>query len=411
MASTYATPGVYIEEKSVLPSSVVGVATAVPAFLGFTETAEKGGDNLTMKPTKIDSFVEYERYFGGPPKETGISVDVDDTSGNREIKASITGPSDYIMNHALRMYFANGGGPCYIVSIGSSGGTGSPATSDYTDGLAAIKKEDEPTLIVMPEAALHFGVSDHGGYISILDNAISQCKSLGDRFTIMDVVDNNPNDGVSPDTISSDASTFRSGSLTNSYLKYGAAYYTYLDTTISYAYDDEDVTVNHTPASGETDHSGALDTVEAADLEMYNQVTSAIKAQLKATLPPSGAVAGVYARVDGNRGVWKAPANVSVSSVNGPHAKITHEKQEGLNVDATSGKSINAIRSFTGKGTLVWGARTLAGNDNEWRYVPVRRFFIYAEESIKKATEFVVFEPNDANTWVRVKTMISNFLT
>src|SRR5690606_17988716 len=82
---------------------------------------------------------------------------------------------------------------------------------------------------------------------------------------------------------------------------------------------------------------------------------------------------------------------------------------QDLNVH-TTGKSINAIRSFTGKGILVWGARTLAGNDNEWRYVPVRRFFNMAEESIKKATEQFVFEPNDANTWVRVRAMIENFL-
>jgi hypothetical protein len=81
-----------------------------------------------------------------------------------------------------------------------------------------------------------------------------------------------------------------------------------------------------------------------------------------------------------------------------------------LNVDPTSGKSINAIRYFTGKGVLIWGSRTLAGNDNEWRYVPVRRFFNFAEESIKKGTEWVVFEPNDANTWARVKAMIENFL-
>ncbi|MCK5368441.1 MAG: phage tail sheath family protein, partial [Cyclobacteriaceae bacterium] len=100
-----------------------------------------------------------------------------------------------------------------------------------------------------------------------------------------------------------------------------------------------------------------------------------------------------------------------VKSVVGPVIKITHEEQELLNVDASTGKSINALRVFTGKGTLVWGARTLAGNDNEWRYVPVRRLYIYIEESVKKATEFVVFEPNDANTWLRAKTMIENFLT
>ncbi|MFD1295323.1 phage tail sheath C-terminal domain-containing protein [Lysobacter gummosus] len=126
--------------------------------------------------------------------------------------------------------------------------------------------------------------------------------------------------------------------------------------------------------------------------------------------PPSGAVAGVYAAVDRMRGVWKAPANVSLADISGVAVKINDQAQEDLNVSST-GKSINAIRTFTGKGSLVWGARTLAGNDNEWRYVPVRRFFNMAEESIKKATEVFVFEPNDRSTWVRVRAMVENFLT
>ncbi|NTU58412.1 MAG: phage tail protein [Chlorobiaceae bacterium] len=128
-------------------------------------------------------------------------------------------------------------------------------------------------------------------------------------------------------------------------------------------------------------------------------------------LPPSGAIAGVYASVDRDRGVWKAPANVSLNSVISPSDKISQEQQAEYNVDVNAGKSINIIRSFTGKGVLVWGARTLAGNDNEWRYVNVRRLFNFVEESVKKATEQFVFEPNDANTWVRIQAMIENFLT
>ncbi|MBE0662683.1 MAG: phage tail sheath subtilisin-like domain-containing protein [Bacteroidales bacterium] len=127
------------------------------------------------------------------------------------------------------------------------------------------------------------------------------------------------------------------------------------------------------------------------------------------TLPPSAAIAGVYATIDRTRGVWKAPANISLNSVIGPAVKIDSRDQESLNVH-TTGKSVNAIRAFAGKGTLVWGARTLAGNDNEWRYVPVRRFFIMVEQSTKKASEPFVFEPNDANTWVKVRAMIENFL-
>jgi phage tail sheath protein FI len=129
------------------------------------------------------------------------------------------------------------------------------------------------------------------------------------------------------------------------------------------------------------------------------------------SIPPSGAVAGVYAATDRTRGVWKAPANVSLANVIGPDTTFTAAELDALNVDAVSGKSINAIRAFTGKGTLIFGARTLAGNDNEWRYISVRRFFNMVEESTKKATEPFVFEPNDANTWVRVQGMIENFLT
>jgi phage tail sheath protein FI len=127
-------------------------------------------------------------------------------------------------------------------------------------------------------------------------------------------------------------------------------------------------------------------------------------------LPPSGAIAGVYSFVDRTRGVWKAPANVSLNEVLEPTQAYTKTQLDNLNVDVNAGKSINAIRSFFGKGTLVYGARTLAGNDNEWRYINVRRFFIMAEESCKKATEGFVFEPNDANTWVKVQGMIENFL-
>src|SRR5262249_21142776 len=127
-------------------------------------------------------------------------------------------------------------------------------------------------------------------------------------------------------------------------------------------------------------------------------------------LPPSPAVAGIYARVDREQGVWKAPANEGVMAVLGPITKITNDEQDDLNIDPTAGKSINAIRDFTGKGTLVWGARTLAGNDNEWRYVSVRRLFIMIEESSKKASAFAVFEANDQSTWLKVKAMIESYL-
>jgi hypothetical protein len=154
----------------------------------------------------------------------------------------------------------------------------------------------------------------------------------------------------------------------------------------------------------------ALDLQLIAMFPIYANIVNAIRRE-GVVLPPSGAIAGIYAKTDSARGVWKAPANISLSFVVEPAVKITDAEQDDLNVDVNAGKSINAIRHFTGKGTLVWGARTLAGNDNEWRYVPVRRFFIMVEESVKKATSQFVFEPNDANTWVKVRAMIENFLT
>ena len=149
---------------------------------------------------------------------------------------------------------------------------------------------------------------------------------------------------------------------------------------------------------------------KTSNTALYNFVKSVLKEHF-VILPPSGAVAGIYAATDSNRGVWKAPANVSLANVIEPVIKLDNARQDDLNIDPTTGKSINAIRSFMGKGTLVWGARTLAGNDNEWRYIPVRRFFSVVEESVKKSTYWAVFEPNDANTWVKVRGSIENYLT
>ncbi len=154
----------------------------------------------------------------------------------------------------------------------------------------------------------------------------------------------------------------------------------------------------------------ALDAYLAANDPTYKNVLSAIRRQ-GVVLPPSALVAGVYARVDARRGVWKAPANEGLSGVIAPVINLDNKDHGRLNVDAATGKSINALRAFPGRGTLVWGARTLLGNDDNWRYVNVRRLFIFIEESIEKSMSAYVFEPNTANTWVKVQTAIENFLS
>ncbi|MEN8115394.1 MAG: phage tail sheath family protein [Bacteroidota bacterium] len=409
MATTYKTPGVYVEEISVFPPSVAQVETAIPAFIGYSEKAMKDTVSLLNVPTRITSLLEYKELFGGPDNEQNIAVnisDVYDTAGNLTRTIQVPEPSTkspFLMYYALQMYFANGGGPCYIISVGDySGSVSKSALGSATGGLSYLAKEDEPTLIVFPDAT---NVSTVTNFYDLYEEAMTQCNKLQDRFTIIDTFNQ----------ASTFADTLRTNiSLGTDFLKYGAVYYPWLKTTLPYAYDEGDVTISHTetdPPSGTTSYDGLAlnEATVVANTELYNQIKLELE-KLTVTLPPSSAMAGIYARVDSTRGVWKAPANVGVMNVIGPDQKVDNEEQDGLNVH-TTGKSINVIRTFAGKGTLVWGARTLAGNDNEWRYIPVRRFFNMVEESVKKATSQFVFEPNDANTWTKVRAMIENFLT
>ena len=122
-------------------------------------------------------------------------------------------------------------------------------------------------------------------------------------------------------------------------------------------------------------------------------------------IPPSGAVMGIYARSDNTRGVHKAPANEVVRACSGLDLQFNKGEQDILNP-----KGINLIRSFPGQGIRVWGARTVSSNP-KWKYVNVRRLFIFIEESIKANTNWAVFEPNDTALWVRVQRTISVFLT
>jgi len=142
---------------------------------------------------------------------------------------------------------------------------------------------------------------------------------------------------------------------------------------------------------------------------VFRQVIAEILRQLS-KLPPCGAIAGVYAMVDGTQGVWKAPANVSLSAVSSPTVAISDAEQQDLNAPL-DGKAVNAIRSFAGEGVLVWGARTLDANSQDWRYIQVRRTMIMLEQSIQLANKAYVFDDNVSTTWVTIKSMIGNFLT
>jgi len=135
-------------------------------------------------------------------------------------------------------------------------------------------------------------------------------------------------------------------------------------------------------------------------LEVRNPETGLTEA-----VPPGGHIAGIYARSDTQHGVHKAPANEIVRGIQGLQRTITKGEQEILNP-----RGVNCIRSFRGRGIRVWGART-ATSDPQWKYVNVRRLFLFIEESIDEGTQWVVFESNDERLWARVKQTIRNFLT
>lgn len=151
-------------------------------------------------------------------------------------------------------------------------------------------------------------------------------------------------------------------------------------------------------------HRNIFDSNYAAMYNPWLQVFDPLEKR-NVFIPPSGPVLGIYARVDNSRGVHKAPANEVVRACSGLDCQYNKGEQDILNP-----KGVNLIRYFTGEGIRVWGARTCTSN-SLWKYINVRRLFIYLEESIKKNTNWVVFEPNDQSLWDRVQRTIENFLT
>ncbi|WP_324752257.1 phage tail sheath C-terminal domain-containing protein [Roseovarius sp. Pro17] len=580
---TIKTPGVYVVEKSAFPNSIVQVATAIPAFIGYTEEAMNGNSSLAGAPTRLTSMAEFHSHFGFSSKPMFKIVPFAERTGPSPLSIagaeiapelpqtvfSTNGPRGeekfelvqinpaYALYGAMRLFFQNGGGACYVTSIGSF--KDEIAANPMIDALTRLEKEPEPTIIVIPDVIR----LSHDEATKVQQLTLKHCGSdMKNRFAILDIPGGyQAQDGPRGQPVA----RFRDAIGTRD-LDYGAAYYPWLNSSIYAARDfdfqniefdsrksmvsllnrsvqqdasivpeiervgasvlrgdftlsmtsgqtvvvtqddisaeGESTTENplrfrivgnadkmtgklvrtgtedivseftqdelkegkisfvHDPAGG-TDIQGefgviavdangietamrkvtvttakgapepqevkvpidevegpnpsedpstkSIDKAMRAAVPLYVEIMNAITAYMN-TMPPSAAMAGIYTAIDNSRGVWKAPANVSLSSVVSPTVVINHEEQENLNVSIT-GKSINAIRPFVGQGTLVWGARTLNGNSLDWRYINVRRTMIMLEESIRLASKAYVFEPNTATTWVTLRSMIENFLT
>ena len=471
------TPGVYIVEKSAFPNSIVEAPTAIPAFIGITEKAQNGADSLSGEPWKITSMTEFQQYFGGAPTpEFALSV-VDspekdatetfyviqsafkDDKGKAKLLRVVNRSNPYSLYYHMVMFFANGGGTCYIVSIGTYNEKDAKGNLIKVDkdtvkkALDDLKKEQEITMVVVPEAASTEDCKD------IQTQVLAHCGEMMNRFAILDVQPKTTDN----ETMDSQIETFRTNVGAN-YLSYGAAYYPWLNTSVlsdkdidgtvltwDYKQEVPDMRPFFDPKSGfpeyfknafdeiklakrvitpaQVDETGAetapavtedctadelaamknnLHNALLQNLPGYRYIVNKVRKKLN-LLPPSAAMAGLYTMVDNTRGVWKAPANVSVNFVNAPTENIDNAMQEDLNMPM-NGKAVNAIRTFPGEGIKVWGARTLDGNSQDWRYVNVRRTMMFLEESVKNAAKAYVFEPNVAATWMNVRSMIDNFL-
>lgn len=562
------TPGVYIVEKNAFPNSVVEVATAVPAFIGYTEKAKNGTKSLINLPSKISSLAEYEQYFGGAPtpmfnlkedtknktsfiytdfktyfdqnllsekqlsslnkavaeavqaetawkdapdgtKETDPEKKEKEEKKKEELKKvsdekftnAVTSTSEYLdlinkgfiesdilseleielgdddpiktkltavekaiaktddakaagmqtglnalievikgydlstitkyyslersgkhtLYHNLKFFFANGGGPCYIISVG---GYNNDLDKDtLINAIDTLLKEQEPTMVLVPEAV---NLSEQECYD--VQNAVADhCGKNQNRITIMNIY-NGYKDRKDPDGDFVD--NFRT-STTTSFLNYSTAYYPWLNTSIvsekeisfeniapedllkfqvllSLSVPTLDGYISKISLSLSASELSTLDKIFSNQHPLYGSIMKEMLRQIN-LLPPAAAMAGIYTLVDNTKEVWKAPANIGISNVISPAVNISHAEQEDLNVPL-NGKAVNAIRYFVGDGIKVWGARTLDGNSLDWRYINVRRTMIMLEESIKNATKAFVFDPNTANTWVSIRSMINNFL-
>jgi phage tail sheath protein FI len=437
------TPGVYINEQNAFPNSVIPVETSIPAFIGYTEKTKFNEKSLKNKPVRIESFAEFKTFFGqGCPTTYNLnsvsSLQEQDFELNGvPYKLDADADTRFLLYDSLKFFYQNGGASCFIISIGmyTDIENDKPFTSitPFTNAIDLLKKEIEPTMVVVPDAVL-FNRDD---CYRLQEYMLMHCGNEMNRIAILDIHDGYK--GLS-NPYFNPIDNFRNN-VSSDFFSYGAAYYPWLHTTIvqpsevNYKNLNDDgiqtlkaiceVTLSKQSIENQKTLTKYLESLSnsdegATEENDSNTILSTAIPDYKIVmehllkkqnlLPPSGAMAGIYTLVDSNRGCWKAPANVAVSSVTSPSVLIDHEQQEDLNAPL-QGKAICAIRPFTGLGTMVWGARTLDANSLDWRYINVKRTMIMIEQSIKNAVKAYVFEPNVKNTWVSIEAMTNNFLT
>ncbi len=340
----YQTPGVYVEEVPGGARPIEAVGTSTPAFVG----AINAPDAPVGQPIAVNNWLHFRRVF------------------------ATEGPSSPL-TLAVAGFFGNGGRRCWILNVGPDGNLSGTARRP---GISALAEIDEVAMVAAP------GYTDAASYEAVL----SHCEDQKDRVAILDA----PRDV--PDI-------------------------TLLTKVASAAPADEPAA----SGGGDSDESGSEPSPAAARGSRgraglaprasswgsfyfpYIRVVDPNTGDI-VDAPPSGHIAGVWARTDATRGVHKAPANEPIRGAVDLTYRLTAAEQGELNQHG-----VNAIRFFSTEGIKVWGARTLS-SDPEWRYLNVRRLFAMVEESIVRSMNWIVFEPNDEPLWNMIRRDIGSFL-
>jgi hypothetical protein len=352
----YLAPGVYVEEVASAVQPIAGVGTSTAGFIGVvpnqvTVPVPNPGYDPTAPRTATNSPAltgTAQRFTVAAAGQVVLCTNFSEFT--RAFGGFSTDAGHRNLAHAVYGFFNNGGTRCFVTRVAQAGDIGSVA-------LPAFEARDEIALVAAP------GITTATARSAIVDH----CRATEDRFAILDMDEQAETDGVL-DLQRLDPAAENTIVPPNS--DYAAVYWPWLE-----VYD---------PATG----------VQDPDATGYQY------------LPPSGHMAGIYARVDTQRGVHKAPANEVVRGALGLRYMLSRAAQNGLNP-----RGINAIRELNGN-IRVWGARTLGGDQNsEWKYVNVRRLFLFLRESIDEGTQWVVFEPNDSTLWAKISRNVTAFLT
>jgi uncharacterized protein len=342
--SSYLTPGVYVEEVAAGPRPIQAVGTSTAAFVGVAPDANA----RLNEAVAINSWGQFLKEF--VPQ----------------------GAASTPFSHAVFGFFQNGGRRCYCVNVGKdqSIAGGGPDRK----GVDVLEEIDEVNIVAAP------GYTSVGDYEALL----THCEKLKNRVAVLDAPEDVPNVdlltqvGTAPSTPKPGKPAGPAGE------DKGAA----------------------PPAKAQGLRPRISDRGYGAFYFPWITIRDPLSPKTLVDVPPSGHLAGIYARTDATRGVHKAPANESIRGALNVTYRLTDAEQGALNQNG-----VNCLRFFPREGILVWGARTVADAANDMRYLNVRRLFNMIEESIARATRWVVFEPNDMALWKAIRRDITAFLT